>query len=372
MPKKASTASKSEHQDTEKDEKIDTPNMKQDESDEETKPVRRSVRKVNVVKEPETKKMKVSSEKVAEKNEKADIEEEKTIEKETITTVEVKKKGGKKEKTITDKIEKEVTKKIKTNDSKEKIVEIEKTEETKEVKIHEEKDHAQIDITTTKSTTIEKLLPREFYKTDVVTLSRELIGKIIVRKYGDKVLKARIVEAEAYAGIPDKACHAYNGKKTERNKSMYLEGGHIYVYSIYGNNNCLNVTASKEGDPSATLIRAVEIIEGYDIAKANRNVKNLSKSGKELTNGPGKVCAAMNIDKTFNGVDVTQAGGLYIIDEDPKKYDIMTTKRINIDYAEEYVHKPWRFCMRGNLFVSVKAPEVDPEPLVVEEQPADS
>jgi len=108
-------------------------------------------------------------------------------------------------------------------------------------------------------------LPREFYTRDVVTLTRELIGKVIVRRYGDKLIKGRIIEAEAYAGAVDKACHTYNFKKTERVLPMYNQGGHVYVYSIYGSNNCLNITASQHGDPSATLIRAVEPIEGIEI-----------------------------------------------------------------------------------------------------------
>jgi len=256
-------------------------------------------------------------------------------------------------------VEKQTAKKMRTNNQEAKAVKV--IEETKEVKEKATAKGVEVEVKESVKVTSEKLFPREWYTRDVVTLSRELLGKIIVRRDGDKVIKARIVEAEAYAGIPDKACHAYNGKKTDRNKAMYLEGGHVYVYSIYGNNNCLNITASKEGDPSATLIRAVEITDGLDVAKKNREVKNLSKNGKELTNGPGKMCGAMNIDKSFNGHDVTKPGSLYIIDDDTHKFEVSTTKRINIDYAEEYVHKPWRFCIRNNVFVSVKSPEVPPE-----------
>jgi len=256
-------------------------------------------------------------------------------------------------------VEKQTAKKLKDNNQKGKAVKV--VEETKEVSQKETAKGVQVEVKDTVTVKGEKLFPREWYTRDVVTLSRELLGKIIVRRDGDKIIKARIVEAEAYAGIPDKACHAYNGKKTDRNKAMYLEGGHVYVYSIYGNNNCLNITAAKEGDPSATLIRAVEITEGLDIANKNRPMKNMSKSGKELTNGPGKMCGAMNIDKSFNGHDVTKPGSLYIIDDNSYKFQVSTTKRINIDYAAEYVHKPWRFCVKNNTFVSVKSAEVPPE-----------
>jgi len=260
--------------------------------------------------------------------------------------------------------ENQVMKKLKTNDQEEKVVEVnKKIQETKEIKIQPKEKGVEVSIqkTISSSTTTEKILTREFYKRNVVTVSRELLGKIIIRRYDDKVIKCRIVETEAYAGIEDKGCHSYNGKKTEKNKTMYLDGGHAYVYCIHGS-FCLNLTASNEGDPSAALIRAVEVIEGYDTVVANRNTKKNSITGKELTNGPGKLCAAMKIDKTLNGHDITQFGELYLIEENTPPFEVVVTKRINIDYAQEYIHKPWRFCVKNNIYVSVKGVPVDPEP----------
>jgi len=200
----------------------------------------------------------------------------------------------------------------------------------------------------------EKLLPSEFWIADPVTLAKNLLGKIIVRKIDGQLIKCKIVETEAYGGVEDKGCHAYGGKMTDRTKHLYQKGGHLYVYLIYGISCCMNITASIEGEPTAVLIRAVEIMEGYDFVVSNRNMKNLSKIGRELTNGPGKLCAAMKIDKTHNTVDITQAGELFVADGDNKPFEIVVSKRINIGYAQEYIDKPWRFYIKGNKFVSCK------------------
>lgn len=163
----------------------------------------------------------------------------------------------------------------------------------------------------------EKLFPREFYTRDVVSLSKDLLGKIIVRRYDNKVLKAKIVEVEAYAGAVDKGCHAYDYKKSEKNKAMFMKGGHLYVYAIYGANWCINVTAAVDGNPSATLIRAVEIIDGMDHAKANRGNPKTAANMKEISNGPGKAGNSLKLDKSSNGIDVTNtSGGCYIIEGD--------------------------------------------------------
>ena len=232
------------------------------------------------------------------------------------------------------------------------------TEDQPTVEVIEEEKTPQVSKSSKNSK--EQILPRSFYKRDIITVSRDLLGKILVREVGKKVIKAKIVEVEAYAGIEDKACHAYNARKTERNKAMYLEGGHVYVYSIHGNIQCLNITASKEGDPSAALIRAVEITEGRELAIKNRGSAKLSKTQKEIANGPGRLCQAMEIDKRFNGHDLTEGEKLYVV-EDTTKFEVLVTKRINIDKSEEYVHKPWRFCIKNNICISVKGKPADPE-----------
>jgi len=201
----------------------------------------------------------------------------------------------------------------------------------------------------------EKILPQEFYAVDPVTLSKNLLGKIIVRRIGDQVIKCKIVETEAYGGMEDKACHGYGGRFTERTKIMYMEGGHWYVFMLHGTSHCLAISSAPKGEPTVGSIRAVEIVEGYDYVVANRNMKNVSKSGKELTNGPGKMCAAMKIDKSFNACEVWKEGDLYLIEGDGEPFDIVVSKRINIDSAgEEAVNKPWRFYIKDNRFVSCK------------------
>lgn len=197
-----------------------------------------------------------------------------------------------------------------------------------------------------------KKLSIDFYKQDAVVLAKELLGKILVRKLEGEEIYCKIVETEAYVGPEDKGCHAYGNKKTNRTKTMFLEGGHAYVYMIYGMYNCLNIVATEKDKPEAVLIRAVQPLNGVDIIKKYRDIK--SKKIKDLTNGPGKLCKALNITRELDGYDMINADELYVIDDDNKKYEIVKSKRINIDYAEEYVHKLWRFYIKDNEFVSKK------------------
>lgn len=196
-------------------------------------------------------------------------------------------------------------------------------------------------------------LSKEFYKQDAITLSKEILGKILVRDIdGEKVL-CMIVETEAYVGPEDKGCHAYGNKKTERTKTMFLEGGVAYIYIIYGMYNCLNIVATEEGKPEAVLIRAVEPLNNIDILKKYRNIK--SNKIQDLTNGPGKLCKALNIDRSLNGYDLVNGNELYVVELDSEDdFEIVESKRINIDYAEEYKDKLWRFYVKGNKFISKK------------------
>ena len=198
----------------------------------------------------------------------------------------------------------------------------------------------------------EKPLSADFYKTDVVTLAKDLLGKIIVRKLPDgSKIKVMIVETEAYKAPEDKACHAYNNKKTDRTKYFWTDGGHLYIFSIYGPNNCMNIVAADKNQPEAVLLRAVEPIEGLDIIKANRKVN--CKKIRDLTNGPAKLTKAIQIDKSFNGFDMTKPDAEVFLVDGGYKFETMVSKRINIDYAEEWIEKPWRFYIKGNDFVTV-------------------
>lgn len=218
----------------------------------------------------------------------------------------------------------------------------------------------------------EKPLPREFFTVDQITLAKKLLGKIIIRKVDGQVIKCKIVETEAYGGIEDRGCHAYGGKMTNKAKNFYQNGGHLYVYVSHRTSHCMNIVASIEGDPAVVLIRGVEIIEGYDFAVANRNMKNLSNSGKELTNGPGKLTRAMKIDKTYNTYDITQPWELFIAEGDNQPFEIVVSKRINIGSAGEYTDKPWRFYIKDNKFVSAKGVILDVISPVAPKEPAET
>ena len=116
----------------------------------------------------------------------------------------------------------------------------------------------------------------------------------------------------------------------------------------------VNITCGGESNPCAILIRSGEPLFGLDLIKKNRNLPKLSKSGKELTNGPGKLCKSMLIDKSLMGHDITKGEKLFIIKDNGEIWNIETTIRVNIDYAQDYINKPWRFFIKNNLYVSVK------------------
>jgi DNA-3-methyladenine glycosylase len=193
-------------------------------------------------------------------------------------------------------------------------------------------------------------LKQEFYQKDAVQAARDLLGKIIVRKYDGKIIKVKIVETEAYCGAEDKASHAHNNKKTKRTAPMFKEGGHAYIYLIYGMYYCLNVVTAAENNPHAVLIRGVEPLKGLKYIKENRQIK--SSRSKDLTNGPGKLSQALKIDKSFDGCNLVENNSLYLTDGGTEDFEIESSPRVNIDYAEEYKDKKWRFFIKNNKYVS--------------------
>ena len=199
-------------------------------------------------------------------------------------------------------------------------------------------------------------LEREFYKESSIQLAQDLIGKLLVHKINGKRISGRIVEVEAYMGIKDKAAHSYAGKRTKRTEIMYGVPGILYVFLIYGMYSCVNVVAGEIDEPVAVLIRALEPIDGLDHISFNRYKKSYEELTKKeklnLTNGPGKLCIAMGIDKSSNGVDLCEND--FFIEEDEYKSEIISSKRIGIDYAEEAVDFLWRFYINYNCFVSKK------------------
>jgi DNA-3-methyladenine glycosylase len=196
-------------------------------------------------------------------------------------------------------------------------------------------------------------LDRSFYKRNTLDVAKELLGCVLVHKNSVGTTKGRIVETEAYIGPEDKGAHSYKGRHTPRMNPLYGIGGFAYIYQLHGYNYCFNVVTQKENMPQAVLIRALEPIKGIDLMISRRKI-DLSTRGKfkNLTNGPSKLCQAMDIDTSLNGIDLC-GNELFINFEAVKdNEEIVTTKRIHIDYAEEYRDKLWRFMLKGNDFVS--------------------
>ena len=187
-------------------------------------------------------------------------------------------------------------------------------------------------------------LKREFYRRDGREVARELLGKILARKYGNRVVRTRIVETEAYLGPEDRASHAWGNRRTERTEAMYSEGGYLYIYLIYGIYHCLNVVASREEIPHAVLIRAVEPLEGERLRK--------DRDGYSLTNGPGKLCIALGIGREENGIDLVTSTEVWLEDDGYTPEGVLCARRVGIEYAEEYREKLWRYYIEGNPWVS--------------------
>lgn len=192
-------------------------------------------------------------------------------------------------------------------------------------------------------------LTSDFFNTNAITLAKNLLGKHLVREINGDILVSKIVETEAYVGPEDKACHAYNNKRTKRTEVMFGKSGVTYVYLIYGMYDCLNIVAANEEEPQAVLIRAVEPVSDIQSFRNKRKIK--SKKIEDLTNGPGKLCQALQITTKDNGIDLVSSEEIYLLNS-TEEFDIVETPRINIDYAEEYVDKLWRFYIKGNRFVS--------------------
>ena len=187
---------------------------------------------------------------------------------------------------------------------------------------------------------------RTFYEKNTLEVARQLLGKYLVRRHPEGITVGRIVETEAYVGPEDKACHAARGR-TGRTEVMFGEPGHAYVYFIYGFHHMLNIVTEREGFPAAVLIRAVQPVRGISLMKKRRG----TDEPRNLASGPGKLCQAFAIDRTLNGGDMC-GSVLYVRDPGEPAPDIITTPRIGVDYAGEWKHKPFRFLIGGNGFIS--------------------
>ncbi|MBP2002760.1 DNA-3-methyladenine glycosylase [Paenibacillus shirakamiensis] len=199
-------------------------------------------------------------------------------------------------------------------------------------------------------------LPTSLFSLSALELAPRLLGHTLVRHTEAGTIRCRIVETESYGGIEDKGSHAFGGRHTSRTSIMYEPGGVAYIYLIYGMYHCLNVVAGAQDDPQAVLIRAVEPLDEIDrvIMSTYRDIPTGKKA--LLSNGPGKLCRALRIDRSLNGYDLRNTQGpLWLeIGDAEQNFIISAAPRINIAYAEEYADLPWRFYIEGNSFVSVK------------------
>lgn len=191
-----------------------------------------------------------------------------------------------------------------------------------------------------------KKLPIEFYaREDVILISEELIGKVLCTNVKGKITKGIITETEAYAGITDKASHAYSGRRTERTEIMFGPPGISYVYLCYGVHSLFNVVTNQANIPHAVLIRGVFPIQGIDQIVSRRRVE---QPKHKIADGPGKMSQAMGIEyKTHNCLDLL-GDQIWIEDYGFKVLanEIKTGPRIGIDYAEEDALLPYRFLLK--------------------------
>lgn len=195
-----------------------------------------------------------------------------------------------------------------------------------------------------------KKLDDSFYRrTDVVRISRELVGKVLCTQIGEAPVTAGIiVETEAYCGRNDKACHANNGLRTERTEVIYHAGGVAYVYLCYGIHHLFNVVTNVEDTADAILVRGVEPVDGMQTILERRDATEKTTT---LTDGPGKLTQALGITTSMTDTDLT-GHKIWIEDRGIKPEAIASSPRIGVDYAGEHAKRPWRFYIKDNKWVS--------------------
>jgi len=185
-------------------------------------------------------------------------------------------------------------------------------------------------------------LPLEFYlRNDVVEVSRELLGKVLCSNQDGQITKAVITETEAYAGISDRASHAYGGRRTRRTEPMFRQGGTAYVYLCYGIHHLFNVVVGDVDVPLAILIRAAKPVEGIEVMRQRRKQPG---NGKICLAGPGTLTQALGIETELTGTSLLE-DRIWIEDQQMpvRPQDITVGPRIGIDYAEEDAKRPYRF-----------------------------
>ena len=191
----------------------------------------------------------------------------------------------------------------------------------------------------------------EFYRREnVLTISRELLGKILCTNFKGNLTTGIIVETEAYAGVDDMASHAYGGRRTKRTETMYAEAGTAYVYLCYGIHHLFNVVTNVEGIPHAILIRAIEPTVGIDTMLKRRKMGTLKTN---LTAGPGILSQALGISIHHSEISLLE-DNIWINDNHPsdRYIDIISSPRVGCQNAGKDANNPWRFRIKGNKWVS--------------------
>jgi DNA-3-methyladenine glycosylase len=196
-----------------------------------------------------------------------------------------------------------------------------------------------------------RTLPASFFRRPAEAVAAELLGRFVVRDLEAERLVLRIVEVEAYLGARDRASHAWQGRRTERNRSLYEDGGVAYVYFIYGMHYCLNIVTGRSENGDAVLLRAAEPIAGAGTMLEHRRLRRSPRPG-DLAGGPGKLCQALKVDRDLDGSPLSR-GALRITEGEPaSSRAVVTGPRIGIAYAGEATDWPLRFAVLGNRHVS--------------------
>jgi DNA-3-methyladenine glycosylase len=197
-------------------------------------------------------------------------------------------------------------------------------------------------------------LPRSFYRRSAEVVARDLLGRYLVRDLGGERLVLRLVETEAYLGARDRASHAWNGRRTARTETMYQEGGHAYVYFVYGMHWCLNAVTGPADHAEAVLLRAGEPLAGEARMRRRRGLPGGRAS--ELASGPARLCQALGIDRSSNGAALWRGELRLCAGEPAAEAEIAVAPRVGVAYAGDAAKWPLRFALRGNANVSRPRP----------------
>lgn len=205
-----------------------------------------------------------------------------------------------------------------------------------------------------------EVLPASFYRRSPEIVARDLLGRWLVRRIDGRERILRLVETEAYLGAPDAASHAAGGHRSPRVESLYLPGGHAYVYLIYGIHHCLNAVTGEKDLGSAVLLRAGEPVAGEaEMARRRGLLDRVDSRGRprpvrpgDVAGGPGKLCRALGIDRGLDGVRLDRGELVITAGRPVAGTAIATGPRIGIDYAGEAAAWPLRFAEAGNPHVS--------------------